>query len=347
MKKKYSRVGLPEKFLERLPAIVDEAHLSDVIVSFAHKKPTTFRANILKISAPDLKNELEKLGFVLRRVDWYLDAFILVSPTQKELMLTRWYLEGFLYIQSLSSMIPALILNPKPDDLVCDLTAAPGSKTTQMAAIMQSKGKIVANDKSNIRLLKLKANLRLQGVTNVEVTQQIGKIFWRQYPEQFDKTLVDVPCSMEGRFYTEDPKTFRDWTMNKIRYLEEVQRFLLRSAVSATKPGGAIVYSTCTLAPEENEGVIDWILKKEGRKVVVESINLEKVAVSPGFTQWGQKQYCEDIVQTGRILPSNVFEGFYIAKLRKLQSTVYNPELKQVSIKKTRPQSQGENLTQD
>ncbi|MDE2025402.1 MAG: RsmB/NOP family class I SAM-dependent RNA methyltransferase, partial [Patescibacteria group bacterium] len=143
----------------------------------------------------------------------------------------------------------------------------------------------------------------------------------KSYPEYFDKTLVDVPCSMEGRFYSEDPKTYEEWSIKKIRELEKKQHFLLRSAVSSTKPGGIIVYSTCTLAPEENEEVIDWILKKEQGAVEVETIHLPGVPFVKPLSSWKGKEFDSQVDDTARILPSRHMEGFFVARLRKLRPT--------------------------
>ena len=232
------------------------------------------------------------------------------------------YKEGKVYIQSLSSMIPALILSPTKDDVVLDMAAAPGSKTTQMAMMMNNGGQIVANDMSHERLYKLKANLAQQSVTNTTCSHSAGQSLWQRYPEYFDKVLLDAPCSMEGRFDGTDPETFDDWSTKKIKRLSKLQKWLLRSAVSATKVGGTIVYSTCTLAPEENEEVINWILEKEARTVQLEDISIEGLEMMNGLTSWQDKQFTPELTKTKRILPSNTMEGFYIAKIKKIQSNV-------------------------
>lgn len=314
---------LPEKFLDRLKIIIPQSNMEMVEQSFIDFRPTAFRTNLLKISTPDLEKELKKRKIIYRRVEWYEDAFILKGLKQKEFTNTDLYREGFIYIQSISSMIPALVLDPQPEEKILDLTAAPGSKTTQIAMMMKNRGEIVANDKSKIRNFKLSANLKTQGVENIKVENMPGQILWKKYPEYFDKTLVDVPCSMEGRINVNDDKSFLDWSIKKIHYLEEVQRFLLRSAVSATRPGGIIVYSTCTLAPEENEGVIDWILKREKGRVIVEEISLTLSEKSAALQHWQAKSFDEQVKKTVRILPSQLMEGFYLAKLRKVDSTVF------------------------
>ena len=320
--------NLPEKFRDRLALFTTPEQTQSILESFCHRKSSTFRANTLKISAEDLEKELQNLGIKTKRVTWYPDAFILVDQPQKVLMETNLYKKGFLYMQSLSSMIPPLVLNPHGGESILDITAAPGSKTTQMAAIMANNGEIIANDKSKVRLFKLRANLETLGVTNTKILQLPGQFIWKKFPQYFNKALVDVPCSMEGRFQCDNPKSYQDWSTAKIDFLQNQQKFLLRSAISSTQVGGTIVYSTCTLAPEENEEVIDWILKKtrsanSGQAAVeLEDIEIPSLQTQHGLTKWKNKIFDESLQKTVRIYPSETMEGFFIARLKKLSSTI-------------------------
>lgn len=313
---------LPEKFLARLSEIYTQDEKQQILEAFTHRNPPTFRANTLKITSEELEKQLKKQDILVQKVPWNTDAFILTNQPQKVLTATTLYNDGFFYVQGLSSMIPPLILQPQPGERILDITAAPGSKTTQIAALMKNAGEIIANDKSRVRLYKLEANLKQQGVTNTKITYFPAQAIWKKFPEYFDKTLVDVPCSMEGRFYTENPKSYQDWSTNKIQYLQEIQKYILRSAISATKVGGTIVYSTCTLSPEENEAVIDWILKKEQGAVIVEEVFLADMIFHKPLTSWKQKKFDPQINLTARVLPSSLMEGFFIAKLKKVRSTV-------------------------
>lgn len=319
--------GLSEKFIERLKIIVPNQQIDSVLKSFAQKKPCTFRANPLKILAEDLALKLERLRFQVQRVAWHPSAFILESPNQKELSETEVYKNGEIYLQSLSSLIPPVVLNPEPGEKVLDLCAAPGSKTTQMAALMENQGEIYANDKSYLRGYKLKANLERQGVKIAKVFEYPGEIFWKTFPEQFDKVLVDTPCSLEGIINCRDHKTYSDWSTQKIRRLSEAQKWLLRSAISCAKPGGLIVYATCTLAPEENEEVIDWILKKEKGNVELEPIKIKNLETQSPIKGWKNKTFDPQISKTIRIFPSNLMEGFFVAKIRKRRSNVKTPPM--------------------
>lgn len=314
--------NLPENFLERLKRIIPNYRFNEVLGAFSQKRPTTLRANTLKISALQLFKQLKSYGVELEPVAWWENAFIVKSTPLRELTELDLYKQGFFYVQSLSSMLPPLILDPKPGEKVLDITAAPGSKTTQMAALMNNEGEIVANDNSPIRVLRMEANIKIQGVTNVKVERGGGQTLWTKYPQYFDKTLVDVPCSMEGRMCAVDPKSYEYWSTKKIKELTQRQRFLLKAAISATKPGGIIVYSTCTLAPEENEGVIDWILRKEKDVVQVEPIKIEHLEFVPGLMSWNQRQYDPRLAKSVRVLPTTTMEGFYVAKLKKLKSNI-------------------------
>ena len=247
--------------------------------------PTTFRVNTLKSDFETIKSKLNFEYIVHNGV------FITNHPL-RQIQEMDIYKNGEIYVQGLSSMIPATILNPESCDCVLDLCSAPGSKTSQMAAMMNNTGQIIANDNSRIRIYKLEANLKNLGVTNTITVHSSGQSLWQKYPDYFDKSLVDVPCSMEGRFTSLDPKSYKNWSPNKVKELAQLQKFLLRSAFGCTKPGGTIVYSTCTLNTRENEKVVEWLLKKETGKVELLSIQ--------------------------RINPSPIMEGFFVAKLRKL-----------------------------
>ncbi len=314
--------NLPPKFLEQVEEVVPEALKESVYQGLQSRRPTTFRTNTLKVTTVELEKLLTERGVVFEKVSWFSDGFILVSPTKRELVTLDIYQQGLLYVQSLSSMIPPLILDPKKEDVVLDLCAAPGSKTTQMAMMMENGGKIIASDRSKVRLFKLDYNLKMQGVSNVFKEYTDGKDLWKKYPEQFDRVLVDVPCSLEGRFNCAEPKTYKDWAPGKVKVLSSLQKFLLRSGISACAPGGVVVYSTCTLSVEENEEVIHWILEKEGSAIEVEEIQILGIEGVEGITSFKNKKFDERVRKSLRIFPSTSMEGFFVCKLRKLQSTV-------------------------
>jgi NOL1/NOP2/sun family putative RNA methylase len=313
--------NLPPRLLDRWNELYSKTEMLQLFDTLANKPLPSFRTNIIKTSSNALSEALQNRGFVIEKVNWYSDAFILKNKSMRELTETDEYKDGLLYIQNLSSMIPALILDPQPDEKILDITAAPGSKATQIAALMNNTGELTANDLSFKRLFKLKENFARMGVTNAKILNLHGESFWKNLPEYFDRTLVDVPCSMEGRIRCNDPKTYQDWSSKKIKQLAKLQKYLLRSAVSATRVGGTIVYSTCTLAPEENEEVIEWVVNKTPDALAVEKITLPNIPLQTGLTSWRKKQFTYT-TNTARIFPKGAMEGFFIAKLHKTASTV-------------------------
>ncbi len=313
--------NLPLPLLDRWNKLYTTAELEELINTLSTKPLPSFRTNTLKTSSDTLVKILQNQDFEIEKVNWYADAFMLKNKSVRELTETDAYKKGLVYIQNLSSMIPSLVLDPQPDEKIFDIAAAPGSKATHIAALMKNTGEMTANDLSFKRLFKLKENLMHMGVTNAKVINLPGESFWKKLPEYFDRTLVDVPCSMEGRIRCDDPKTYRDWSTKKIKQLSKLQKYLLRSAVASTRVGGIIVYSTCTLAPEENEEVIEWVINKTPKALAVERISLPKVSFQNGLSAWKNKQFSYT-QNTARIFPNQTMEGFFIAKLKKIASTL-------------------------
>lgn len=309
---------LPTQYIERITEMYSAEEVEQLLAATETKRPTTFRVNTLKARAADVAKELRAHGFDIEQVNWYQDAFILRNKGLRDLEEEALYQTGAIYVQGLSSMVPALLLEPNPGESILDIAAAPGSKTTQIAALMQNEGMILANDTSRVRIFKLQSNLEKQGVSCVTIKHGLGERVWQDFPGVFDKALVDVPCSMEGRFYVMKPKTLDNWSERKVKELAKRQQQLLRSAWSSLSVGGTLVYSTCTMSPEENEGVIDWLLKKEKEKVTVLPITLAGEFWHEPLQGWQGKKYHSSIADTKRILSSADYEGFFVAKLQKL-----------------------------
>jgi 16S rRNA (cytosine1407-C5)-methyltransferase len=321
-KKQFVEV-LPTELRERLAQQFGWKTVDSICEAWYEKRATTFRRNQIKCSEKELRARCLAYGVTVIPIQGVPDAYQLLTPDSSTFFHTPLVSEGCVYVQSISSMLPVLALDPQKGENILDLCAAPGSKTTQIASITQNESHIVATDLSRVRIYKLEANLKTQGVTCVTPGNVAGETIWQTYPEFFDKTLVDVPCSMEGTIQSDSPASWEEWSPKKPKVLENKQRWLLRSGISATKPGGIIVYSTCTLSPNENEGVVDWILKKEkGSIELVDPEFNEAVPVIPGSASWKEKIYASEITKTKRILPSPLYEGFFIAKFRKIASSV-------------------------
>lgn len=308
---------LPPDFIERMRLIFPSQRFPNLMHTFTEKKPTTFRINSLKISPAEALERLKTEGFRVERISWYSEAFILRGAGKKALMDCELYKEGCLYIQGLSSMLPPLVLAPSTGETVLDLASAPGSKTTQMAVLMRNQGKIIAVEQSKDRFFKLLHNLKEQGISNTEAILGRGENIWLKYKEYFDKVLLDAPCSSEGRFDTTNPKTFLFWKEKKIKEMVRKQKRLIFSAVHAVKVGGSILYSTCTFAPEENEGVINWVLQRFKGKITIKKINLALSNIAPGLKKWKKEIFLPEVSHCLRILPTSEMEGFFLCLLEK------------------------------
>lgn len=314
-------------FFERLEQIVGTSVFGDIKTSFT-ARPTTFRVNTLKATRQEVIDAVTNSGLKIEQVVWYKDAFILKNGRKRDLTDLEVYKQGKIYIQSLASMVPPLVMDLKPGQKVLDLTAAPGSKTSQIAALMNRTGELYGNDVNEIRFARLEHNMEHLGVTNnlddenedinnwkFELSLEHGKKLINNYPKYFDRMLLDAPCSAEARFDIEDSKTYAYWNEKKIKDMAYTQRQLLLSAWSALKPGGILVYSTCTMAPEENEEQINRLLEKfEDAEILDIDLKLKKL---PVILEWKDKIFSKKINKTLRVYPTKQIEGFYVAKIRK------------------------------
>ena len=314
-------VALPEAFLARLRRLVPPDRLPMVEAAFQEPRITAFRVNTLKADRDAVLAALEAEGIQPRPVAWYADAFQVAPEARAALLESRPYRERWIYVQDLASMLPPLVLAPEPDARVLDLCAAPGSKTLQLACLMQGRGEIAAVEVVRPRFYRLKANVQAYGAPNVRLYLQDGTRVGRYRPESFDYVLVDAPCSSEGRFHLSDPDTFAYWSPRKIREMARKQYRLLVSAVQSLRPGGVLVYATCTMAPEENEAVLDRLLRTFDGVLTVEPLDLPVSNQLPGLESWEGRSFHPDLRHARRILPTTEMEGFFLCRLRKRAST--------------------------
>jgi len=318
MKKTYEAKPL---FLERMQELLGKDFQS--YIEILKKVPVrSIRANKLKISPEELKKKLEsKRWKISQPFKDYPEIMIVENDLQPgELGRTLEHLLGYYYVQEIASMLPILTLKPEPGQLVLDLCSAPGSKTTQIAAEMKNTGTIIANEVSLKRIKILASNTERCGITNTIITKKEGLALCKKLEKEgfeFHKILVDAPCSGEGTLRS-SPKTYKMWNIKAVKTLSRIQKSLLSSAIEILKPKGEIVYSTCTHSPEENEEVIDYILKNFPN-IKIEQISLP-VKSRSGIKKWQDKEYLEDVKFSCRIYPQdNNTEGFFIAKLRRIK----------------------------
>lgn len=307
---------LPPRFVERLEALFPPDLSARLLNTFREPKRCAFRINPLKSDASEVLPALHRLGIVPEPVSWYAEAFT-VDASQKSL-LTRnpLFEEGRIYIQNLSSMLAPLILAPRPKEQVLDLAAAPGGKTLLIAALMRNEGWISAVEPNKERFFRLKANLERGGVTIAHTYRSDGRGIGNKCPAMFDRVLLDAPCSTEVKFKEAVPQTYAYWSEKKIIETAKLQKRLLLSAVKSLKPNGTLLYATCSFAPEENEMVIDWLLRKEP-SMQLEPVDLPVENLQPAVTAWKKWKASADMAPCIRILPDERMDGFFLAKLHK------------------------------
>lgn len=302
---------LPLDFIENLYKTYNTRIADKILLGMGERRFTTLRVNTLKSNVEEVKECLEKQNIEFEIVLWYKDAIIIKNAQESDLQKMDLYKDGKIYLQSLSSMIPPLVLNPKEGEKVLDLTAAPGSKTTQMVALMKNEGYILANELDKLRCERLKYNVNMQGAKIVETINENGSTIGDKYPEYFDKVLLDTPCSGEGRFIANDVKTYKNWSTKQVEELIKVQKDLFTSAVKALKINGEMVYSTCTLNLKENEEIVNWAIKEY-------PLELEQIKIDLKNTIKGvMKGLDSSLSKSIKMIPTKNQEGFYIAKLRK------------------------------
>ena len=303
---------LPKEFVNNLYQNYTPLMVDKILSGLSGERMTTVRVNTIKYSVQEFIKYCKEKNIKFERVLWYKDAFIIKNINEKQIQKLDIYENGYIYLQSLSSMMPPIILDPKKGERILDLTAAPGSKTTQIATLMENEGYILANELDKIRCERLKYNIQKQGVSIAEIINQRGERLGTQFAESFDKVLLDAPCSGEGRFLANSVKTYRDWSLKTVKELSKLQRKLFKSAYEALKKNGIMVYSTCTLNTDENEEILEWAIQNFNLKML--NIELEIKNTLPIFTEGLNKQIEKSI----KIMPSKIQEGFFVAKLQKI-----------------------------
>ncbi len=282
--------------------------LGDELDSFIEvcKKPLkdSIRVNTNKTTLIKVKKLLKKKGWVFEPISFYKNGLI-INKRNMSMGNTLEHYMGYYYVQEQSSMIPPIVLNPDEDDFVLDCCASPGSKTTQLSMMMNNKGVIYANDKDFNRISILRNNLQRCGCRNTVITMH-DAVKFKNYFEVFDKILLDAPCTGFGAIR-------KDWSILKMfnpktfDYMSGVQKKLADACIAALKPGGTLVYSTCTLTTEENEEVVKYVLDSYPN-TILEKINIKGLKCEQGI---GVDKVC-------RIWPHHIdMEGFFIAKIKK------------------------------
>ncbi len=288
-----------------------------IVPLFSQRAKTTIRLNPLKGDVKKTKNSLIRMGYDLEQIPWEENTYFVLNKDKNEVSQSREYEEGKFYIQNLSSILASVVLEPKEGEKILDMCAAPGSKTTHLAALTNNKAEIIANDSEISRVNSLNRVVDQFGVKNCKVTLSDGEDFGKRYPVSFDKVLLDAPCSGEGMIYMRGAKPLRFWSIQKVNRYSQIQRKLIESAFLTLKHGGTMIYSTCTLEPEENEGVVTYLLEKYPNARIEEIVLHPSIKHEKGITKWSGNKYHPEVKKTIRITPSSEMMGFYIAKIFK------------------------------
>ena len=295
---------LPDFFMERLYKEYSEEQANQIIEGYKLERKLTFRVNTIKTTAEEIEQRLVENGIMYKKVKWSKEAFIILNRNEEEIQKLEMYKNGEIYLQSLSSMLPPIILNPAEKTDILDMTSAPGGKTTQIAALTNNNANITACEMSNIRAERLKYNLEKQGAlayVMVKDARNIDKFF------SFDQILLDSPCSGSGTINMNNTDLNKYFTLELIEKCKKTQRSLINKAVQILKGGKELVYSTCSILKEENEEIVKTIMNKGMEIVPIEFEGKETLPQLP-----------TTIDGTLCICPTQEYEGFFIAKLRKI-----------------------------
>ena len=299
---------LPGALCERLAEICGAA-APGVLRSMDRPKRQAYWLNPLVGRPPDF----EPFGEPVTGMD---GLFSVEADARERVTRNGGALAGWMYPLNPSSMLAVEALAPRPGEEVLDLAAAPGGKTVAVAARMKNTGRIAAVEAVRGRFHRLRANLQRCGVSNAHLYLADGRSIGRKVPERFDRVLLDAPCSSEARIRLGDPATHTHWKPRKIREASVKQAGLLRSAYRALKPGGLLVYCTCSFAPEENELVVSRLLKAEPG-ADLEPMEFPGVPQMRSLAEW-RGQGCDDrLVRAVRVLPDDLWDGFFVCRIRK------------------------------
>ena len=299
--------------VERYLQMLGDKETEEFLYSCSFPLKKSIRCNDLLIDCKKLEEKLSNKGFELEKVPWLKHGYIVKSsPKKPSLGATIEYLSGYYYIQGLASMVPAYVLDPHENDVVLDMAAAPGGKTTQISQLMRNKGLVVAVEKSRERIKSLYSNINRLGVKNVILLRTNVKNLIK-IKIQFDKILLDAPCSGEG-LIPEDPTRRTKTSIEDLRNFFVSQIELIDTAYKLLKSGGILVYSTCSIAPEENEAVVNYLIENYNAKILpitgYPSVN--------GLTEYNGVKFDESLRFCIRFYPhKSGTEGFFVCKIMK------------------------------
>ena len=295
----------PKFLIDELNKQYGEEITNKIIDGYKEKRVVSLRVNTLKSNLEKVCEELTKNNIEFEQVSWSDVAVVIKNATEEDLQKLSIYENGEIYLQSLSSMLPPVIMQPKENTDILDMTAAPGGKTTQIAALTNNNANITACEMNNIRIEKLKYNIEKQGAKSVAIMQADSRNLSDYFA--FDQILLDAPCSGSGTIDLNNERTYKNFTLNLVEKSTKSQLTLLKKALKILKPGHEMIYSTCSILAKENEDVLNKALKGANAEIVLIDINgIEDIPLLP-----------TKIEGTICVCPNKYYEGFFVAKIRK------------------------------
>lgn len=312
-----------DNFLKRIEEIygVSPGEAED-LASIEHK--SCLRINRLSPKSPEqILAEIREKGIEIEPIPWCPDAYYLLSA-KRDVSESDLFQEGHVYIQNASSLIPPLALDPHPGDAILDVCAAPGGKAAHIAALTGNQGTLWVNDAIKPRVEKMRGVLDTFHVKYDHLTDYPGQYLTKLIDRKFDRILLDAQCSGEGMVDLHHPKALQFWSPQRITKFSYLQKKMLVAAFKLLKPGGELVYSTCTFAPEENEDTVDHLLRHYP-EATVEPIDLDIPNSVHGLKSWNHKNYDPRLKEAVRVLPTEYMEGFFVCKIAKTAETSPDP----------------------
>lgn len=295
---------IPDFLMQKLIKQYGENLSQKIVEGYGEQRVLTLRVNTLKTDIPYIEGCLKGAGIVWRTVPWSKEALIIENAREDAIRKLPVYEQGMVYLQSLSSMIPPILLVPNKGECILDMTAAPGGKTTQMAALSCNQAQITACEKNQVRSQRLKYNIEKQGASCVylmtEDARKLDDFF------SFDKILLDAPCSGSGILEWREHGLKQNITKELISRSTKAQEELLKKALRLLKPGHEMIYSTCSVLQEENEDRVKQILGKKAELVPIPQDMFPSVPLLPTALEG-----------TLCIRPDKFYEGFFVAKIKK------------------------------
>lgn len=312
---------LPEELNKRIKEIYTTEELEIIEKWFnCEARKTTFRINTLKSSTKEILEALKENNLEVEKIKFLKNWYVLLNGKEKDLWDLDIYKQGKIYVQSISSQIPVDFLDIEDFHKILDITAAPGWKTSQASALLKNTWEVVANDNNSIRIDKLNFNLKKQGCKNVKVIKTDARLIGEKnedYIEYFNHIIADLPCSAEWKINLNKEKSFWFWDLWVIIRNFKLQKQILNSIIPLLKKGWTLMYSTCTLAPEENEAVVHMILSLYP-ELQIQDLNIDYKYAKKWLTWFWKHVYRKDISKSIRIIPSEESEWFFIAKFKKV-----------------------------